>query len=266
MKTPGETAIAVAAVSVWAGVADAAPISYDVRYTSGPSGSDVGQVDPAHRRTALPGVYHVELFARVRGTDTDHTNDGLTASYLTVVSTQINGGAASPGSGVSGAYFQSPFDDIASRTGGPNNITNDGIGDWGGTSTNIVDTNYMFVRSTTGPDPMLGGGTTGQAVDSNTWEFKIASFDLIVSGIIGVTGQTRFSVAKPIATKNGALLTATYVFGQIDGVAVNFNANDPATPSIYADSIGVDMIVPEPASVTGMLGAAAIALLRRRER
>src|SRR5437660_1245924 len=117
------TNAAVLAAAVTAARPALAQISYDLRYSDG-----------SKHVSATPGNYTIDLWARITGTDTDHTNDKLVTSYAVVQSGSVSGGF---GGGLSGAVTDNPFNGSGSRNGGVNNISADGINDWGGTGTQI---------------------------------------------------------------------------------------------------------------------------------
>jgi hypothetical protein len=256
---------AIGAVAIGTGIASSASagIVYELRYVGGPAGSDTapGVTDPLHQRGAQVGTYNVELWARVSGTNATNTDEGLTNSLISVTSTQLSGGSIQAGALASGVRATA-FDETGSRNGAANNITADGIGDWGGTGTDVSDTNYMLPRNATaGGSP--GGGSIGSAVDATSWQWKLASFDLNVTSV-GGGGTTVYNVAKPLATKSG-LSAGTYAAFKQDGNTVSIaNTNFGST---YANSTGISLIgaVPEPASL-GLIGAAAVGLLGRRRR
>src|SRR5205807_127362 len=105
---------------------------YELKFVSGPTGSDITN-DPVHQRIPLLGNYHLDLWALVTGTNATFTDEALHDSRHCIASTQIGGGAIAAG-GVTAAQLSPDFDDqFAARVGGANNITADGIGDWGGT-------------------------------------------------------------------------------------------------------------------------------------
>jgi hypothetical protein len=237
-----------------------AAISYDLRYVGGPVGSEA-TVDPAHIRQAVVGTYQLELWQRVSGTNATVTDESLTNSLITVVSTQVGGSAVTSGALAAGTTA-TPFNDpTTSRNGAAQIITADGVGDWGGTGTNQTDTNYMFARAATPPS---GGGAVGQA-SGGGWEFKIATFDLVVNSV-GSAGETRLGVVKPTATFNGStLVPAVYTSTKVDNITTNITNANAAAQGTYTGSLGVSLVVPEPTSL-GLVGAAAVGLLSRRRR
>jgi hypothetical protein len=229
--------------------AASAGVVYDLRFADG-----------SHTQGAAAGqTYTLELYARVSGTNGNVADEALTSSYVQIVSTQSGGGALTSG-GLTAATLVSPFNESGSRIGTTNNITADGIADWGG-GANLTNTTYMLARTAiTGG--ALGGGTIGTAVgDGNSWEFKVATFTVSVASANG--GTTSFNVVKPTAVNSG-IGAGTYVIYQEDAVSkalTNANAG-----SAYANSTGVTFVpVPEPTSL-GLIGAAAVGLIGRRRR
>lgn len=254
---------AIGAVVIGTGFASSASagLVYELRYTSGPAGSDTGVGDPVHNRNALVGTYGVELWARASGTNGTNTDEGIQNSLLVLTSTQSSGGAALAG-GLANGNRVAPFDQTGSRNGVANNITNDGMGDWGGTATEVgTDTTYMLPRSAAATFANTG---VGNAVDSNTWEFRLATFDLNVTDASG-TGITSYNVIKPAALKSG-VSTVSYAAFRQDNATTNLTPTNSA--GFYAASTGIQLlsaapVTPEPASL-GLIGAAAVGLLGRR--
>src|SRR5205823_5028902 len=113
------------------------------------------------------------------GTDTDHSNDTFLNSYIYAASAQINGGALSGGALQNGQVV-APFN--AGRNGAGSDLNGDLIGDWGSTNSQVTNSNYMLARTNT-LDGEPGGGTLGHAVDAQTWEFKVATFNFSATGV-----------------------------------------------------------------------------------
>ena len=246
-------AIQAAVAMVSAGVSAAAwavPVSYDLRFTDG-----------SHSTIPITGqTYPVELWCRVAGTDGNTANEALANSYIVIMSRQVGGGAILSG-GLSGGQTSAPFNDtISARNGAASDLNGDGIMDWGSTSTAAANTNYMLCRTGT-----IGGetgvGTIGQAVDANTWEFKIATFNLQIGAGGYGAGQTFLEVVKPNMKANvGAW---TYAAAYSDGS--HFNVDTSNQQGAYTSSQGIVLGIPEPSSAAA-LGAAGLALLSRRRR
>jgi len=244
-----------------------AGVVFDLRFSGAQPVGSGGAGDGLHSLGAVPGTYHLDLWARVSGTNGTTTDEALTNVYTSIASLQTNGGAVTAGS-LANAQTTSTFTSSGiSGNGGPANLSSDGIGDWGGTSSNLNDTNYLFSRS---PNASSGGELGGvvnansQSVDANTWEFKIATYDIVVSAV-GGTGVTGFNVVKPNATFKGTTITAaTYLVSKVDNTTLNItSANVGGT---YTGSTGVSLVpVPEPTAL-GLLGVGAVGLISRKRR
>jgi autotransporter-associated beta strand protein len=177
-------AIATLGVVVGAGSAGAG-LTYDLRFSDGTRQKSLA--------TDFVGAMNLELWARVSGTDSDHTNEGLVDSYLVLQSSET--GDLFDG-GLGNGLTLSPFN--TGRNGTDANLTNDGVRDWGSTVGSIENSHYMYAKS---PLQVHGGEGNGQAVDGSTWEFRIASFVLSVSGMHPVgNDETRIVVTRPSPT------------------------------------------------------------------
>jgi hypothetical protein len=199
-------------------------LSYDLRFFGG-----THEIIPIH-----PNVYTVELWARVSGTNATQTDEGLTNSYVTILSSQIAGGSITSG-GLTAASLGNGFNETGSRVGASADLNNDGVLDWGATVTAVANTSYMLVRNGT-IGGAVAGGTLGQAVNPFTWEFKIATFTLSVPGPgPGAGGQTRFDVVQPNA--KAVVGTMTYAVGRVDGST--FNITSANTQNAYPSRSGI---------------------------
>src|SRR5688572_12751511 len=227
----------------------AVPFIYDLRWSDG---SDI-------REVALTQT--LDLWVRLEGTNGINTDEALANSYITVRTTQENLGAiGSGGGGITSAIIAAGFNEAGSRPGASNELNGDGVLDWGASVTTASNTNYMLVRNAT-VGGAAAGGTLGQQVNANTWEFKIASFtvEAFFGGPFG--GKTHFNVVQPEA-KNTVGDIFTYASARIDGSTFNIARTD--TRGAFANSSGATLVIPEPASA--LLGAAAVGLLARRRR
>jgi hypothetical protein len=64
---------------------------YDLRFVSGPAGAQpppFAVPDPVHQWFALPGVYQIDLWARVEGTNGNIIDEGLTTSAISLSATK----------------------------------------------------------------------------------------------------------------------------------------------------------------------------------
>jgi hypothetical protein len=246
-RTSIQNAVAGVAVAALATSASAGLV-YDLRWADQPSDDS---------KVAGP-TQVLDLWVQVSGTNGIQTDEGLTNSYVVIMSTQLGGGAILDGGMASGALALG-FNEAGSRPGAPNELNGDGIVDWGATVTAVANTNYMLARNAT-VGGAVTGGTLGQSVDANTWEFKIASFQVNASAFGG--GSTTFNVVQP-SLKN-TVGTTTYAAAKVDGAT--FAVTNANTQQAFANSSGATLVpIPEPASV-GLLGAAAVGLLGRRRK
>jgi hypothetical protein len=247
-----QRAVAAAAL-ITSGTANASGVFWDLRFADG-----------SHVKNAIAGqTYNLELWARVSGTNGNIVDEGIKDALISIASTQLNGGAVATG-GITSVTIPATFQSFSGTTpqhstGTSNDITNDGIIDWGGTSTSSGDPSYIFPHAS---GFVTSGGATGAAVDANTWEFLMASLTVTVNSLTGANGTTTFNSVKPNATGPG--LAATYIFARVDNAIYNVASNNATNiASTYNNSQGVTFI-PEPTTIT-VLGAASIALLRRRK-
>jgi hypothetical protein len=231
-----------------------AGIVYDLRL----GGTSAGDSN-AHTLPAAPGTYTLDLWMNVSGTDGTVTNETHTFDYVTILSQNAGGGAITTG-GLTGALGVG-FDETGSRVGGGADLNGDGITDWGSTSTNGANTNYMLARTSV-LGGRAGGGTVGNPVGTG-WEFKLATFTLNI-GATG-PGTTSFKISQPAA--KATVGTFTYSSSNVDGAL--YNSNSSNAQGAYTGSQGVTVAaagpIPEPASI-GLLGAAAVGLLGRRRK
>jgi len=248
---------AVASVALGTGLvatgAANAGVVYDLRFA-----------DNSHTQVAVAGQsYTLQLWARVSGTNGNVSDEGIQSIIGSIVSTQGSGGALATG-GITSVTLNPSFTSssgttVLSTAGTSNNITADGIVDWGGTSTSTADAGYIVPRA---GGIITGGGSEGVLVNANTWEFQLATLTVNV-GSVGA-GSTTFTSVKPNATGPG--IAATYIVARVDNVGYNVASNNATRiADTYGNSTGVTFIVPEPASL-GLAGVAAVGLLGRRRR
>ena len=226
-----------------------AGLVYDLRFSDGSHTKNLSSAD----------TYTVELWARVSGTNGTVTDEGMTNSYAQIGSTQTGGGGITSG-GFTAGTLADGFNEAGSRAGAANDWNADGIVDWGTTATATANTNYMLARNAT-VGGVFGGGTLGQSVDAQTWEFKLATFTLNAAAI--GTGTTSFNMVQPnMKAVAGAV---TYAVSKVDNVT--FNVSSANQQGAYTGSTGITLVgaIPEPSSI-GLLGAAAVGLLGRRRK
>lgn len=240
--------VALVVASDSARAAFATGIHYDLRFTDG-----------SHVRVARAGTYTVDLWGVLTGIDGTSTDDGIFSSCIVIESQQFMGGSITGGGVVAGSVspdFQAFAGTLpVFRNGGAQDINGDGITDWGSSSTLTTDSNYMLARP---PAMATGGGSVGDAVDANTWEFKLASFTINIGASDGA-GWSRFGIAKPGWS---SVFPLCYATGRIDGLT--FNITNMNQQGAYVDSLGVTF-VPEP-GVMSLIGGAAALMLGRRGR
>ena len=225
----------------------AATIRYDLRFADG-----------SHVKTATPGsTYPIEAWAIVSGTNGTTIDEGLSISALVIASTQTGGGAITSG-GLSNGLIEAPFNGPSARNGQANNTTDDGIVDWGapvlGT---FADPKWMSAWAQT---TIFGGGTVGQAVDANSWEFKIATFSLNATTV--GAGKTQFNFINGTSPSPIPGVGSTYCVGRTDGVGFGIFTSNPG--DTFTQSQGITL-VPE-ATGLGIFASVSIGLLVRVER
>jgi hypothetical protein len=253
---------AVASVALGTGLvatgAANAGVVYDLRFA-----------DNSHTQLAVAGqTYTLQLWARVSGTNGNVTDESIQSTLTSLVSTQVLGGALATG-GITSVSVNPTFQSSSGTTplftnGTANNISSDGIVDWGGTSTTTADPGYIVPRAS---GQVFGGGADGALVNANTWEFQLATLTINVGSINATPAPgsaTTFGSLKPNATGPG--LAATYVTARVDNAIYNVASNNATRiADTYGNSLGVTFLVPEPASL-GLAGVAAVGLLGRRRR
>jgi hypothetical protein len=233
--------------------AASAALVYDLRL-----GGSTGAEPTSHTLPNAPGTYTLDLWARITGTNATNTDEKFTNSYVTILSTQTNGGAIlSGGGGITGATLAPGADEGGSRAGGGADLNGDGVLDWGSTVTANANTNYMFARNGV-VGGAAGGGTFGGPLGPTGWEFKLASFTVTITN--PGTGETGFKIVQPAI--KAAVGAATYATVAVDGTTLNVTSTAPG--NTYTGSTGATVApIPEPATI-GLLGAAAVGLLGRR--
>jgi hypothetical protein len=95
-----------------------AGLTYDLRFADG-----------SHVKQADTTTYTLDLWARISGTNGTVTDEAVTNSYITILSSQSGGGAFTLGGLTAGAPAPG-FNEAGSRSGGPNQLNGDGIVDW----------------------------------------------------------------------------------------------------------------------------------------
>ncbi len=251
-KTVAGVAFGAGLVSTSA--ANAASIIYDLRFSDG-----------SHRKVPTAGSsYSLELWVRVSGTNGNNLDEGLQSTLTSIVSTQSSGGAIGLG-GITSVAVSPLFQTFSGTTplfsnGTSNNISADGIVDWGGTSTASSDPGYILTRA----NGIQTGPSVGQAVGANAWEFQLATLTIAVNTLgSGFAPVTTFNSTKPFASGG---IGVTYIVGRVDNLATSIASNNAARlADTFNNSLGVTFFTPEPASI-GLMGAAAIGLLGRRRR
>jgi len=213
--------LAASAASICAMPARAA-LTYDLRFSDGTKQKDL---------SASSGPFTIELWGQVSGTNGSVTDESIEQSYVVLQSTEVTGdlfdGALASGIALA------PYNGTGYRNGTANNLTNDGVGDWGSNSNLIANAGYMFCRADTSVN---GGGTVGQSVNANTWEFRLATFTLNITSVhpIGANDQTNIAIVKPAATSFSGV---TYASSRQDGVTHYVTSTSFA--GVYGSSISL---------------------------
>jgi hypothetical protein len=282
------TAVSVGIGLLGASSAAQAGLVYDLRLSDG-----------SHSVAApVPGqTYTLELWGQIRGANTSGVDERFTFGYLTVMSSQTGGGKFTGSVLDMGTTNKVGVDDNgdpiigpsvphgffggnpSARNGAPSDLNGDGVGDWGSTADDLVNTSYVLARTevgtgsgrggtkpdgtpqTNGPDwrPLTGAGGIGT-------ELKIAAWKITIPTTVNAAGSTNFNLVQPAATRNGGT-AANYSTYYQDNVLTNVD-NPSAASAAFGPNQGVTFgvaAIPEPATI-GLLGAAAIGLLGRRRK
>jgi hypothetical protein len=258
---------AAAASAVFAAQAQAG-FTYDLRVAPVSAGindgSNVSVVDTKTVTLAGPAIVTLQLWGQITG-NTTTTDDYWNLGYVGVTSVKGgNGFIASGGGGITNATLNSVF---GSSNGTSNNITSDGVTDWGSTNTATKSSWLSWSNATAGPSGQFGqagGGTVGEAIagTNNGWEILIATFTVSAATLnpTAVLGDTTsFNVPGiPVSVKTGLSSTSSGLVYYPDG----------STQAVFTGAIGAPVVlegVPEPASL-GVLALGGLALLARRRK
>ena len=191
---------AVAATGLLSALPSAqAGLVFDLRFSDG-----------SDSKLAAVGTYTVDLYAVVTDGNANIADDGFRTAWVAIESVQVSGGTVSSG-GFTAASLVSPYAGAGTRVGAATSITADGITDWGSSSTNQTNTNYMFARA----DAMNFTETGTTNTPSSGVEFKLASFTFSITGINGAPSlgsATRLTFNTPdfvgTALQSGAAVYA----------------------------------------------------------
>jgi hypothetical protein len=218
--------------------------------------------DDSKTRFPTLGEHTVNLFARVAGDDTDHTNDGLGWNYVSIASLQLGSGsgAGAVAGAITTATRRFPFD-LVGRDGSGSDFNGDGFGDWGSIAPELDDQARMFAHVAPSPVAYYAAGSdAGYPIDPQTWEFPVATFTVDVTGLLpNPAGQTQLEIIAP--TWKTTALGPYYATYRRDGFLRGVVA--PAD-GIYGSSVA--FVVPEPHGFTAVAAAAALAQLSGRRR
>lgn len=223
-----------------------AGLTYDLRFSDGSSTKAIG----------TPGNLSLELWARVDGTNGSTADEGLQLSYLVLQSSDNSGFVGQLASGARSSIFSGS----GSRNGTAADLNSDGIGDWGSNSTAASNTGYMLARS----DSAVFGNIVDPNInqlDANTVEFRMATWTLQITGIVG-NASAKIGVVQPTFTTGGLQPGAYAVYYQ-DSTDSQSSVTSSSNAGVYGDFVTIT--VPEPASLLG-LSLGGLALLSRRRK
>ncbi len=236
--------------------------SYDLRLAPGqpavsPDGHNVNLSLP-HSNT-----YTMQLWAQFVGDDTVW-NDVFSFGYVSVDSTQgSNGGALTDGGIIAGNINTVLFPGNDPRSGAANDISHDGISDWGSGGSSSGPASMLWIGSTDYGFAL--GYMDGNAVDgmseplasdpTHGWEVLVASFTVDVSNLAAPDQSdlaTNFSVIPPKQFRTGiAILPGVVVRG--DGSLTNTTTGSVGSGvTFYQPATGdpVDFGLTKPATHT----------------
>jgi hypothetical protein len=188
--------------------------------------------DGSHiKDAATASSFIVELWARVSGTNGTTADEGLTNSYIEILSTQTGGGAIASGGISVGAWRPASTKPAPALAAPPRSMPT--ASPTGARPRPRRRTRfYMLARNAT-VGGASAGATLGAAVRRQHWEFKLATFTIDVGSVGG--GTTSFNVVQPNA--KAVVGAQTYATAKVDNATFSVTSVAPGTT--YTGSTGV---------------------------
>jgi hypothetical protein len=165
--------------------------------------------------TGVGQVINLDIVVTITGHDADLSNDGLQTVHLSLLSTNIVGGAVQ---GTLSSQFTAPFNGAASQNGVQADLDGDGDLDIGSNVDGTSSAGYFLARAGT---MQIDGATVNGS--SKTWKVGTATFT--VTGLsfgvqTNLVTRTRTQQAGYRFEEDGAFFTPTQGGGMVAGPGV----------------------------------------------